>query len=189
MTHSISRFQGSDAVRNSVRALVLASAVLATGPALAQQPKAAPATAVTPATGEPDVVGVWVDHTKRGAIEIMPCGNRLCGYVYWVKDPLSRSGKPVVDANNPDPARRGKPMCGTQILVNLAQQGRAKLGFVWGAGSIYNPEEGQSFDAEVKLLSPNELSVLGYLGLKFMGEQFTWTRAPADLARCGPARV
>jgi uncharacterized protein (DUF2147 family) len=159
----------------------------------AQQPKSAAATAAAPvapaAQVEPNVIGVWLDHTKRGAIEIMPCGARLCGYVYWVKDPMSRNGKPVLDTNNPDPARRGKPMCGTQILVNLEQKERARIGHVWGAGSIYNPEEGQSFDAEVKLISPNELSVLGYLGLKFMGEQFTWTRAPTDLARCGPARV
>jgi uncharacterized protein (DUF2147 family) len=159
----------------------------------AQQPKSAAATAAAPvapaAQAEPNVIGVWLDHTKRGAIEIMPCGTRLCGYVYWVKDPVTRNGKPVLDTNNPDLARRGKPMCGAQILVNLEQKERARIGHVWGAGSIYNPEEGQSFDAEVKLISPNELSVLGYLGLKFMGEQFTWTRAPADLARCGPARV
>jgi uncharacterized protein (DUF2147 family) len=159
------------------------------GTAIAQQPKSAPAASAPAVPGEPDVVGVWMDHTKRGAIEIMPCGTRLCGYVYWVKDTVSRSGKPVLDTNNPDPMRRGKPMCGTQILVNLVQKERARIGHVWGAGSIYNPEEGQSFDAEVKLISPNELSVLGYLGVKFMGEQFTWTRAPADLTRCGPARV
>jgi uncharacterized protein (DUF2147 family) len=174
---------------------LVAGLVLSVNPSgtAAQQPKPDTATATAPTVpvpqGEPQVTGVWIDHTKRGAIEIMPCGSKLCGYVYWVKDPMTRSGKPVLDANNPDPARRGKPMCGTQILSALAQQGRGRIGHVWGAGSIYNPEEGQSFDAEVKLITPNELSVLGYLGVKFMGEQFTWTRAPADLARCGPARV
>jgi uncharacterized protein (DUF2147 family) len=190
MIHSY--FQWPRCGTASVRALaaVSALAIAAACSAVAQQPKSAPtAAAPPPPQGEPDVVGVWLDHTKRGAIEIIPCGARLCGYVYWVKEPVSRSGKPVLDTNNPDPARRGKPMCGTQILVNLTQKERARLGHVWGAGSIYNPEEGQSFDAEVKLISPNELSVLGYLGVKFMGEQFTWTRAPADLARCGPARV
>jgi uncharacterized protein (DUF2147 family) len=154
----------------------------------AAAPISPPATAPT-APAPSDVTGVWIDHTKRGAVEIMPCGNRLCGYIYWVKDLVSRDGKPVVDANNPDPTRRGKPICGTQILVNLSQQGRAQIGHVWGAGSIYNPDEGAKFDVELKLLSPNELSVLGYLGIKMLGEQFTWTRAPAELARCGPARV
>ncbi len=175
-------------------AAVGALAVAAACGADAQQPKSAPA-AATPAPTqlapqtEPNVIGVWIDHTKRGAIEILPCGARLCGYIYWVKEPVARNGKPVLDANNPDPARRGKPMCGTQILVNLEQKERTRIGHVWGDGSIYNPEEGQSFDAEVKLISPNELNVLGYLGVKFMGEQFTWTRAPAELARCGPARI
>ena len=189
---------------NRVRTFILGAAAalcLAAGSAGAQAQKAAPTgppvvangqqsatPAGTPAT-PPDVIGVWVDHTKRGAIEIMPCGTKVCGYVYWVKDPNDAKGKLALDTKNPDAARRGKPMCGTQILVNLVRQGPAKVGHVWGAGSIYNPEEGASFDAEIKLTSPNELSVLGYIGLKFMGESFTWTRAPADLARCGPARV
>jgi len=154
----------------------------------AAAPISPPATAPS-AQAPTDVTGVWLDHTKRGAVEIMPCGNRLCGYIYWVKELINQEGKPVVDANNPDPVRRGKPICGTQILVNLSQQGRAQIGYVWGAGSIYNPDEGAKFDVELKLMSPNELSVLGYLGIKMFGEQFTWTRAPADLARCGPARV
>lgn len=180
-------------IGTSVTLLAYVSAALAITQVQAQQPKSPPASALPAAapavSASLDVVGVWIDHTKRGAIEIMPCGGRLCGYVYWVKEPVQRNGKPVLDANNPDPVRRGKPMCGTQILANLSQQGRARIGFVWGAGSIYNPEEGQSFDAELKLVSENELSVLGYLGVKFLGEQFTWTRAPAELAKCGPARV
>lgn len=178
-------------------ATAAAAVWLAASAAQAQAPKAAaPAPSVVAsgqqgvaAPAQPDVVGVWVDHTRRGAIEILPCGTRVCGYVYWVKDPTDRQGKTVLDTKNPDAARRGKPMCGTQILGNLTRQGPAKVGYVWGAGSIYNPEEGASFDAEIKLISPNELSVLGYIGMKFMGESFTWTRAPAELARCGPARV
>jgi uncharacterized protein (DUF2147 family) len=137
----------------------------------------------------PDVFGVWIDHTKRGAIEIMPCGKRMCGYVYWMKDTLDGKGKPKIDANNPDPQRRGKPLCGTQIIVNAAKQGNAKIGHVWGGGSIYNPEGGASYDVELKLASADVLTVHGFLGMKFMGEQFTWTRAPLDLARCGPARL
>ena len=136
-----------------------------------------------------DVIGVWIDHTGRGAIEIVPCGGRLCGYVFWVQDALNQKGQPLLDRKNPDPKRRGKPMCGTQVLVNLQKQEPARVGNVWGAGSIYNPEDGEIFDAEIKLTSANELSVLGYLGIKMFGESFVWKRAPAGLTRCGPARV
>ena len=148
--------------------------------ALAASPQAASAT---------DVTGVWIDHTGRGAVEIVPCGTRVCGYVYWVKDLVNKQGQPIVDANNPDPRLKNKPICGTQILSNLARGQANAIGHVWSDGSIYNPDDGGKFDAEIKLTSANELSVLGYLGLKFMGETFSWKRAPADLVRCGPPRT
>jgi uncharacterized protein (DUF2147 family) len=145
-----------------------------------------PASAAPPP--QAGLVGVWFDHSGRGAIEIMPCGSRFCGYVYWVKELLNRQGKPVMDRLNPDPKRRNKPMCGAQILSNLAEQPGAKPAHIWGGGSIYNPEEGEVYDAELTLTSPDQLSVRGYAGIKMFGETFIWKRAPVDLARCGPAR-
>ena len=152
-------------------------------------PSARAQTAAATTATSMEVTGVWIDHTGRGAIEIVPCGTRVCGYVYWVKDAVSKQGQPLIDSKNPDVKRRNKPMCGTQILINLAQEKAAQVGHVWGGGSIYNPEEGEMFDAEIKLKTANELSVLGYLGLKFMGESFVWKRAPVELARCGPPRI
>ena len=149
----------------------------------AQPSPAAPAAATT------DVMGVWIDHTGRGAVEIVPCGTKVCGYIYWVADSVVKNGRPVMDGKNPDPKRRSQPLCGTQVLINLTREKPARLGNVWGGGSIYDPEQGETFDAEVKLQSANELSVMGYAGLKFLSETYTWKRAPADLARCGPPRV
>ncbi len=139
--------------------------------------------------GPVDVTGVWIDHTGRGAVEIVPCGLRVCGYLYWIKDTITKQGQPLIDSRNPDRTRRNKPLCGTQILLNLAQEKAVRIGHIWGGGSIYNPEDGELFDAEIKLNSANELTVLGYAGMKFLGETFAWKRAPADLQRCGPPRV
>jgi uncharacterized protein (DUF2147 family) len=135
-----------------------------------------------------DVLGIWIDHTGRGAVEIVQCGQKACGYIYWVKDTV-KNGAPVVDAKNPDPKRRNKPICGTQVLIDVVQQKAARLGHIWGGGSIYDPEEGEKFDVELKLVTANELSVMGYAGLKFLSETYSWKRAPADLVRCGPPRV
>ena len=146
----------------------------------------ASAQTVSPAT---DVMGVWIDHTGRGAVEIVPCGAKACGYIYWVKETVGKNGQPVMDIKNPDPKRRNKPICGTQILIDLIKEKPARVGHVWGGGSIYDPEEGEKFDVELKLNSPSDLSVLGYAGVKFLGETYAWKRAPADLARCGPPRV
>lgn len=179
----------------AARKIAIGSALVALGSLglmLAPEPLAAQGTAATsapaPAT-QPDVLGVWIDHTGRGAVEIVPCGLKACGYIYWVKDTVGKTGQPVVDAKNPDPKRRNKPICGTQVLIDLARQKPARIGNIWGGGSIYDPEEGEKFDVELKLITADEMSVLGYAGLKFLSETYTWKRAPVDLARCGPPRV
>ena len=52
-----------------------------------------------------DPTGVWIDHTGRGAIEITPCGDALCGRVVWTKD------------------ASGKEACGVQILGEVKASG------------------------------------------------------------------
>lgn len=119
-----------------------------------------------------DVTGVWIDHTGQGAVEIQPCGDRICGRVVWLKNPAHKS-------------RNGRPICGTQVLGDLQQRPNN----TWEEGWIYNPEDEERFSAEIQLKDINTLIVTGYLGLKFLGETFTWTRAPANLARCADKRA
>ena len=117
-----------------------------------------------------DVTGTWIDHTGQGAVEIRPCGELMCGRVVWLKNPTHRS-------------RSGRPICGTQILGNL-RRGETNT---WSSGWIFNPEDEERFSAEIKLQNENTLLVTGYLGIKLLGETFTWKRAPADLQRCNTA--
>ena len=53
-------------------------------------------------------IGVWIDHTGRGAVEITDCGGKLCGRIVWVKDPAHNEGcnfQVIVSrgANSPTP--------------------------------------------------------------------------------------
>jgi uncharacterized protein (DUF2147 family) len=114
-----------------------------------------------------NVTGVWLDHTGQGAVEIVPCGAKVCGRVVWLKDPKHKS-------------KSGKPICGTQILGDLEK----RTNDIWEAGWIYNPEDEEQFSAELKLQNDGTLLVTGYLGIKLLGETFTWTRAPGTLQRC-----
>ena len=57
----------------------------------------------------------------------------------------------------------------------------------WEDGWIYNPEDEERFSAALKLANANTLLVTGYLGIKLLGETFTWKRSTAPLDRCGPA--
>jgi uncharacterized protein (DUF2147 family) len=114
-----------------------------------------------------DVTGTWIDHTGQGAVEIRPCGEHMCGRVVWLKNPTHRS-------------RSGRAICGAQILGNLRRAERN----IWSSGWIFNPEGEERFSAEIKLQNENTLLVTGYLGIKLLGETFTWKRAPIDLQRC-----
>ncbi len=147
-------------VKSPLRAAALACvALLAAGIAFAQVP-----------TAVPEVTGLWIDHTGQGAVEIISCGNRVCGRVVWLKNPEHRS-------------KSGKRICGTQVLGDLQPQPNN----AWEQGWIYNPEDEERFNAALKLVNANTLLVTGYLGIKLLGETFTWRRSTAPLDRCGPA--
>jgi uncharacterized protein (DUF2147 family) len=148
----------TDFLRFSVAACAILAAVALNAGVVAQSPAV-------------DVAGVWIDHTGQGAVEIGPCGNpggnRLCGRVVWLKNPEHKS-------------KTGKRICGTQILGDLRREGAN----AWGEGWIYNPEDEERFSAALELANANTLKVTGYLGIRFLGETFTWKRATATLERC-----
>ena len=123
-----------------------------------------------PRTG--GVAGVWIDHTGQGAVEITPCGPNMCGSVVWLKNPLKKS-------------KTGRPIYGAQILGDL----RKRPNEAWEDGWIYNPEDEERFSAEIKLKNETTLLVTGYLGIKLLGETFTWKRAPDTLERCAGKRA
>lgn len=126
------------------------------------------------------IAGVWLDDTGQGAIEITPCGDRLCGRVVWLREPADQAGRPIVDANNPDPGRRRRPVCGLPVIGDLVRQNDGS----WDRGWIYDPKVGKSYDVELRLNAPERLTVTGYVGIKLLSETFVWTRAPAALERC-----
>ncbi len=163
----ISKLSAQASIAAAVVAALTAAVlhVVVVGPVSAQQPAAA---SISPE-------GLWIDHTGRGAVEIKPCPQGLCGRIVWMKDPNDRQGRPLVDALNEDTRMRARPICGLQIIGGLKQQADGS----WDYGWIYDPEQGASFDVELRLRSADRLQVKGYKGLKFFSETFQWTRAAA----------
>jgi len=113
--------------------------------------------------------GIWLDHTGRGAVEITDCGGKLCGHIVWLKDA----------ANN--------TTCGRQVIGNVKPMTSGR----WDGGWIYDPEKDSKYDVEITHQSDQKLKVMGYAGVRFLSETMIWTRAPADLQRCGsnPSRA
>jgi uncharacterized protein (DUF2147 family) len=114
------------------------------------------------ARADSSALGVWIDHTGRGAVEITDCGGKLCGHVAWVKDAENSSE------------------CGKKIIGNVKSVGKNK----WDNGWIFDPDRGSKYDVELTLQGDDKLKVMGYAGSKWFSESYTWKRAPADLQKC-----
>src|SRR4051812_17708512 len=109
----------------NMRRLVLSSVVAAA---------AALACAATPAFAADPAEGDWMAGPTT-KVHISPCPaqtERLCGVISWLKNPNGKSGKPAVDANNPDPALQSRPILGMTFIRDFkrAEPGR------WTGGKI-----------------------------------------------------
>jgi uncharacterized protein (DUF2147 family) len=142
--------------------------------------------ATAPTSGAPTEMGLWYNHSGKGAVEIRPCGetgrdaDRLCGFIVWLKDPNNKKGQPLTDGYNENPRKRGRTICGLPVLGSLRPMSDGS----WDQGWVYDPEQGKSFDAAIQLRARDRLILTGYKGIKFFSKSFVWKRAPEDLPRC-----
>jgi uncharacterized protein (DUF2147 family) len=115
-------------MKNFVSNLVLATFLLAT-PALAQQ----------------SPVGTW--SMGKVTVKVTNCGSGICANIVALKEPISRiDGKPKVDRENPDPAKRNRPLIGLAVISGMKPAGDGK----W-AGKIYNADDGKTYSATLRL--------------------------------------
>jgi uncharacterized protein (DUF2147 family) len=102
-----------------------------------------------------------------------------------MKQPLDGTGHPRRDQLNEDRRLRDRPICGLQIIGDLKPMRDGS----WDRGWIYDHEQGESFDVEFRLKTPDVLQVTGYKGLKFLSETFRWHRADHPLTpTCPPSK-
>jgi uncharacterized protein (DUF2147 family) len=125
------------------------------------------------------IVGVWLNGGKDAHIDISKCGDKYCGKIVWLKEPLypQRSkagtpGTPKLDDKNPDASRRNAPLIGLEIVKGLQFAGDDS----WKNGTIYDPDSGKTYNSKAKLVSPNELDLRGFIGFSLMGRTEKWTR-------------
>ena len=86
-----------------------------------------------------DAKGVWLRDSGSSKVRIAPCGEALCGTIVWEKNPRN-------DVNNPDEAKRSRPLVGTQVFFNMKPSSDGR----WN-GSAYNPEDGKTYSGSMIL--------------------------------------
>ena len=120
-------------------------------------------------------IGEWLVKDGYAQVRIENCGGALWGVISWEAKPGAR------DAENPDPALRGRPVLGMPILLDM----REKTVNNWGTkeqrwvGHVYNSENGKTYDGSITLTSRNVLRVKGCV-LGFLCGGQNWTRVTPE---------
>jgi uncharacterized protein (DUF2147 family) len=119
-----------------------------------------------------DIIGNWLTAGKDAAkIQVYKVGDKFYGKIVWLKNP-TENGKPRVDANNPDNAKKNNPSIGLVMLTGFTFNGDDE----WEGGDIYDPETGKTYSCYLSFKDNNTLKVRGYVGISLFGRTEVWTR-------------
>lgn len=122
------------------------------------------------AAARADVTGVWATVDAKSHVKIESCGDKFCGKIIWLKEPLTEKKIAKTDIKNENVNLRGQPINGLEILKGFSPDGDNK----WDDGTIYNPENGKTYSSTLTLTKPDELEVDGCVAV-FCKTQI-WTR-------------
>jgi uncharacterized protein (DUF2147 family) len=106
------------------------------------------------------VTGIWRLDNGRVTVKVTPCGGNLCGTVVALKKPRDDKGRPRLDKENPNEALRSRPVIGLTILSNMKPNGENR----WN-GTIYNPDDGNTYRSNMKLQNGNTMRVEGCIAV------------------------
>jgi uncharacterized protein (DUF2147 family) len=124
--------------------------------------------------------GEWLVDGKV-AVRMFPCGVAYCGKIVWLRFTKPEGQRFDHDKRNPDPALRGRLLCGLTILSGLRPDGPGR----WKGGVFYNPRDGGDYRVNVRVKSPDVLSARFYVGVPLFGK----TQAVTRFSPGGPAEA
>lgn len=123
-----------------------------------------------------DPSGLWSTKDDESIIQIAPCQTLYCGTLVWLKEPNESNGKPKLDDQNKDPAKRTRPLIGIELLIDLtADKDRWR-------GTAYNSEDGKFYDITFKVTTtkvPNDTGEIEGCILKILCRTEIFTRTQA----------
>ena len=118
------------------------------------------------------LTGKWLSEDGDAIINIFEQQGKIYGRIVWLKEPNNEQGHPKVDDKNPDPALRRRKILGLVIMKDFVY----KKGLSWTDGTIYDPQSGNTYSANLELKDPNTLSLRGYIGISLIGRTSVWHR-------------
>ena len=105
-------------------------------------------------------VGTWFTEDKGGVVQIRACGADLCGIIVGLTpDPDGRLPRDF----------QGGPQCRRLLLNDL----RAGDDGRWH-GTVTNPQDGRTYDADVWVGDDGKMRLRGYIGIPLLGSTQVW---------------
>ncbi|RYB04971.1 DUF2147 domain-containing protein [Lichenibacterium ramalinae] len=136
---------------------------------------------ISQARAAEDPTGYWATEKNESQIHITHCGDKLCGNIFWMKEPNDAKGALRLDKENEDEVKRKRPLLGLQ-LINMKPEDD------YWKGTVYNPTNGKTYDATLKILSKNQVELKGCVAYILCGGQ-KWTREDAKTANTSETGV
>ncbi|WP_246735103.1 DUF2147 domain-containing protein [Bradyrhizobium sp. S69] len=116
--------------------------------------------------------GTWLTEDGRARVRVERCGAKLeqvCGYIVWMKDPMDAKGRAALDVQNPDAAKRSRPVLGHQLILGLSLSPDQRF-----HGQIYNAENGKSYEITLWREAADGLQIRGCM-MSILCATQTWT--------------
>ena len=129
------------------------------------------AAGIGPATADPR--GLW-QATDGSRVRIANCGKALCGTMVSAPTPADpATGRSWTDKNNPDPAKRNRPLIGVMVLISMQPSGPGK----W-SGTLYDNDRGITLPGHLTEEDAATIRVEGCMGALCGGEDMTRVSEP-----------
>jgi uncharacterized protein (DUF2147 family) len=115
---------------------------------------------------------IWYNQEKTAKVQIFKATDgKFYGKIVWLKEPNNEEGKPKVDKNNPDKAKKSTPLMGLQLLKGFKKDGDTE----YEDGNIYDPKNGKTYSCKINRKGET-LEVRGYVGISLIGRTTIWTK-------------
>jgi uncharacterized protein (DUF2147 family) len=120
-----------------------------------------------------DPTGVWLTEDDEARVRIYRCDKDLCGMVLSLKEPNEpATGKPKLDKFNQDASKRTRPIVGIELMSRLKPTATPDQ----LEGSLYNPEDGNTYKGILTVESLLTLKLQGCVLGGLICKSETWKR-------------
>jgi uncharacterized protein (DUF2147 family) len=119
--------------------------------------------------------GIWVLDDGTAAIEIGPCGDSICGRIVGVT-PSEREAVMTPDGRRIAAGASRRLLCGHTVMEGFRPAGEG----IYRGGHIFNPSDGRTYSATLRIESADTLRIRAYVAIEFLGQTRRLHRASPE---------